>query len=75
MLVLTEMGEITAQSCTLTIEEWKAEQQLEETRRRPQQFLSRMRLVLWREHKHESANSQVLVNTSLAWIATQLPRT
>ena len=29
MLVLTEMSEITAQSCTLTIEEWKAEQQLE----------------------------------------------
>ncbi len=29
MPVLIEMSEITAQSCTLTTEEWKAEQQLE----------------------------------------------
>ena len=29
MLVLTEMSELTAQLCTLTTEEWKAEQQLE----------------------------------------------
>jgi len=55
MLVLTEMSEITAQSCTLTIEEWKAEQQLEAMRVRQQQFLSRLNEAcgLVRVHRHE----------------------
>jgi hypothetical protein len=70
MPVLTQMSEITAYSCTLTIEEWKAEQQLGGRERAHTSSCQTMRLSFWREREHDSANSQVQHMT--AWPGSQL---
>jgi len=81
MLVLTEMGEITAQSCTLTTEEWKAEQQLERDAQASPLvpvMNEACRLFLERERTSricEQPSANVTSSTATAWPGSRLTDT